>query len=325
MVVEEETPPPLPPRNPIWPWLLALLLAAAGIVAVIWALTHDSGPDTNDVPAVVGLSHQTAEARLRAAGFSTLLVREPSTDAEGVILRQAPEPGAALERGSTVGLVASAGRREVTVPKLTGLLAPAATRLVRTLGLDPNPTVVASDERAGLVLSQNPPADEKVARNTEVFFTVSRGPRLVTVPSVRGLAAAEAVAKLKAAGLVPVTREVPSAEQPGTVIAQEPPRDKKVRRGSTVRINVAAGQAPVAVPDVEGLTEARAVATLSGKGLVPVVVRVGSTEPAGTVIQQDPAAGTQAKPGTNVRIRVSQGGTGTTTIVSTVTTETTPP
>lgn len=71
-----------------------------------------------------------------------------------------------------------------------------------------------------------------------------------------------------------------------------------------------AADEPVTVPDVDdpGTTQAAATAAIEGVGLVVAVVTAySSTVPAGEVISQDPAAGSEVAPGSTVTITVSLG------------------
>jgi beta-lactam-binding protein with PASTA domain len=64
----------------------------------------------------------------------------------------------------------------------------------------------------------------------------------------------------------------------------------------------------VAVPDVVGQAEADAEATITGAGLVPAKTEAADdTVPVGSVISQDPAAGTMVASGSTVNIAVSTG------------------
>ncbi len=112
-----------------------------------------------------------------------------------------------------------------------------------------------------------------------------------------------------------------SAAPVGTVVAQDPPRQAKVRRGTHVRLNVSAGTGLVAVPTLRGLDQQKAIARLRAAGLKAQVVPVPSARPKGTVVAQDPPREAKVKPGTTVRINVSQGPgtTGTTTGTTTTT------
>ncbi len=86
------------------------------------------------------------------------------------------------------------------------------------------------------------------------------------------------------------------------------------------------------VPDVVGLREAQARATLEDEGFSVDVVREQADEPEMTVVEQDPAAGSSVPTGSRVTITVSTGPQETQTETETVTeteteteTETAPP
>lgn len=65
--------------------------------------------------------------------------------------------------------------------------------------------------------------------------------------------------------------------------------------------------APVTVPDVVGLTQAAATASIEGVGLVVSVSTAYSAVPAGSVINQSPVAGSLVTAGSTVTINVSLG------------------
>ena len=60
------------------------------------------------------------------------------------------------------------------------------------------------------------------------------------------------------------------------------------------------------MPDVVGTTSSEATATLQAAGLKVNVVGVPSSEPSGTVVAQNPAAGQEAPAGSTVRLNVAQ-------------------
>src|SRR4051812_15803766 len=121
------------------------------------------------------------------------------------------------------------------------------------------------------------------------------------MPDVVGLAAADAVRALRARKLTATLQQVPSQEPPGTVLEQSPQAGKHAAPGTKVVLKVAKGAAAVTVPDVTGQPQQQAVATLKQAGLAPHVVTVPSSQPAGTVLAQRPAAGAKAAQGSAVR------------------------
>jgi len=129
------------------------------------------------------------------------------------------------------------------------------------------------------------------------------------VPQVNGLPVAQAEAQVKQAGLVPkVVTQTSNTISKGDVINTNPPNGNKVPAGSTVTLYVSGGPAKIAVPDVVGLSQTTAENKLS-QFTVKTQTDAASSKPAGTVVRQDPAAGTQLLPGSTVVLYVSGGGT----------------
>jgi 1A family penicillin-binding protein len=75
----------------------------------------------------------------------------------------------------------------------------------------------------------------------------------------------------------------------------------------TIRCSEPSGPQWVTVPSVFGMVEQQAIATLESWGLVVEVQRVDSLNPAGTVLSQDPPAGTTLLQGNTVTITVASG------------------
>ena len=80
---------------------------------------------------------------------------------------------------------------------------------------------------------ESPSGGDTVARGTAVPITVSNGPPVVTIPSVKGMSVADAAAALQAAGLtVSGTQGSPLGKVQGT----NPAAGTVVRRGTAVVI-----------------------------------------------------------------------------------------
>ena len=77
--------------------------------------------------------------------------------------------------------------------------------------------------------------------------------------------------------------------------------------GSAVNLVVSTGPAPVTVPNVVNLTQAAATTAITTAGLVvgTVTQQSSATVPAGSVISQNPAAGTSVAAGSAVNLVVS--------------------
>jgi hypothetical protein len=190
----------------------------------------------------------------------------------------------------------------------------------------------------GSVVAQDPPPASPAPPGTAVTLTLSAG---FPVPDVAGLPSGEAVARLRDAGMVPALAREPSAAVPaGLVLRQAPVAGARLGVGSEVVVVVSSGPsgpsvppsttsppttsttppttppsttppAPVgptqvAVPDVVGRPQAEAEQVLAGAGLVPRVTTspVAGVAP-GTVLRQDPPAGTEVGPAAIVTLVVA--------------------
>jgi beta-lactam-binding protein with PASTA domain len=241
-VVDEGPPPPVVRPYPWWLWLLVVLfLAAATLFGVLWLLErNDNG---KNVPVLTGLTAAEAADRASARGFTLTTVRVPNRGAPGRVVDQAPQAGADLEKGARVMVVVSAGRQQVTVPKLIGSTADAAEQLLTAQNLQANKKSVDSRKPKGTVVAQDPTDGTRVPQGSTVTLSVSSGQGQVKVPAVQGTSQADALTAITDAGLVPIVIQVPSQQPEGTVIAQDPPANQQVQAQSKVRINVSGGQA----------------------------------------------------------------------------------
>jgi eukaryotic-like serine/threonine-protein kinase len=169
----------------------------------------------------------------------------------------------------------------------------------------------SAEVEEGFVIRQDPAGGFRVDKDSTVTIFVSTGPPMTEVPDVVGDNVDDAIAALAGADLK-VNRQNVFSEQPvGTVIAQDPKGGQRVEVGTQVRINVSQGVRPTTVPPVVGDPFETAQSKLEAAGFKVRRLDVDSTEPAGTVVDQDPDANATASPGSTVTLRVSNGPTTT--------------
>jgi serine/threonine-protein kinase len=142
-----------------------------------------------------------------------------------------------------------------------------------------------------------------------VAYYLLAGGKTYPVPLVNNETVAAAESQLKAAHLDYTTVDQPSGSvAKGLVIRSNPPEGDNVAANTVVTLYVSTGAAPVTVPNVVGLPDNQAEAALQAKGLVAVIkTDPASTQPAGTVLIQNPPAGASEPPGSTVTITVSGG------------------
>jgi beta-lactam-binding protein with PASTA domain len=168
-----------------------------------------------------------------------------------------------------------------------------------------------SPREAETVLQQFPGPGERVPVGTRVSLVVAE-PEMIVVPRVLDRRLEEAREVLENARLLvgELESRVGDAE-PGTVVGQNPGPGERVATGSRIDLRVAV--APTLqmsrVPDVTGLSLAKAFRVLEGRQLVPEVAGNGESDlETARVVEQDPAGGTMAVSGDVVRIVVSEAG-----------------
>jgi serine/threonine-protein kinase len=200
------------------------------------------------------------------------------------------------------------------VPDVRGLgIASASERLAGAgleLGLTDSlqhPTVAA-----GLVLGQSPLPGQVARPETPVRVTVSTGPQMRAVPDVLRLDEARARVVLETSGFVVNVVSTQAEEARGSVVQISPGPGSVVALPAEIRLVVSAGPPVVPMPLVLGLEQAEAESVLDSLGLVVAdveeVFRFGRDQ--GIVVEQEPAADTELRRGSGVRLKVGRRGAG---------------
>jgi beta-lactam-binding protein with PASTA domain len=135
----------------------------------------------------------------------------------------------------------------------------------------------------------------------------------VLVPNVVGLTSNAAGTAITGAalGLGTVTTASSATVASGSIISETPAAGTMVAPNSDVSVVVSSGPAPVSVPNVVGMTQASATASLTGVGLVvgTVTTAISATVTSGSVISENPASGSMVGPGSAVNLTISSGPT----------------
>jgi eukaryotic-like serine/threonine-protein kinase len=204
------------------------------------ALVVSRGPEVVRVPSLTGEPLDAAEKRLRAAGLAPgAVTREFSAEVpRGAVIRTEPAAGAPRSPESAVALVVSRGA-PVPVPGVTGASVADATAELEGAGFEVriDTVQVHSPQPAGLVARQSAGPGTELAAGDTVTLTVSKGPRMASVPDVKGRSESEAREALKAAGFgVKVEKKFPYLGD--TVDSQSPSGGEQAPEGGTVTITL---------------------------------------------------------------------------------------
>jgi hypothetical protein len=128
----------------------------------------------------------------------------------------------------------------IRVPALTGLDRAQAQHRLRRSGLQGTFTSRYSDAAPGRVIAQRPAARARADSGNPVTVVLSAGPPPVRVPALIGTPAAAARARLAGLGLRAALVAVPApGAATGNVVAQRPGAGGRLRRGSTMSLQVA--------------------------------------------------------------------------------------
>jgi len=201
----------------------------------------------------------------------------------------------------------------VKVPNVVGLKVDEAKRILQARGLVPDVVPTPSDTvAAGLVIDQTPPRDTQLHKGDRVQLTVSTGKGTAVVPDLKGLTKEAAIKRLQDAGLMDgvITERASSEADKGKVIAQSIPKGTGVTRGTKVDFTIGKGPETAVVPNVSGLSETDARASLASAGFTNVTVLHSSDGACASmpdrVCQQSPPANSVAQKNAPVTITLGQ-------------------
>ena len=314
------TPPPAAPgyydlqdatvRRPVWPWLLALLLAVAVGVAfwIVYRQLAENSPVP--VPSVTGLTEPAARKKITNAGLTALAIFAPSKKAaSGKVFDQRPAEGERISPNSTVRIWISTGSGDIRVKSVVGMDQNAAIIALQGAGFKVFPKPANNDAKAGTVFKQDPlgNGNETAPRGSTVTIWVSKGPAPIPVPDVVGGLYNTVYYQLKGQGFkVAKQPDTTSGDPKGTVTAQNPVANTPEPPGTTITLSVSTGSQLVTVPDVQSFDAATAESTLTSQGFSYNAVPQDTTnsDENGIVIKQTPPGNKQASAGSTVTIYV---------------------
>ena len=266
------------------------------------------------VPKVIGMNVNSVQGALNDPSYHRLLslarqwpLRE-FDQPPGTVLAQTPSPGTKVNSPTLINVVVAAPPAPVIVPQLVGTNvrdAPAAlgdARYRKLLSLGRPIQQRESDAAPGAILEQTPPAGTKVNKPTVVYVAVAVPRQSVTVPKVVGMTQQEAETTLGGPAfrgwltlVVSGSREL--TLPPGTILEQSPPAGRTIYQPAKLVVAIARPLV-VTVPNLVGLVPRVAGDRLKDDGfrhLLRLTVageRTVTDRPPGTIVAQDPPAGT---------------------------------
>jgi beta-lactam-binding protein with PASTA domain/tRNA A-37 threonylcarbamoyl transferase component Bud32 len=165
------------------------------------------------------------------------------------------------------------------------------------------------EETKDTIIAQDPVANTEVDVGSTVVITLNEGPKTGTIPDgLVGQDVKDVEAALDDLKFTNVQRSKAKSEdpdtQPGEVISISPKGGSTVPLDSKITIRYATGKSEV--PNFEGLSRAAAIREAQDAGFgEPQFSERESSQPAGTVIGQDPNAGATVDRDTTIRLTLA--------------------
>ena len=185
--------------------------------------------EARQVPTVVGLRETDAVARASSVNVPVSRVTYVASDRPaGTVVRQEPEPGAALASAQGLHLVVSRGLADAPaeLPDLRGMALEDARRALQAIGIrqiDEVPSAISFD-RPFAVTDQRPAPGTSVVTSTPITLVYAlEGTRVVRVPDVVGEPMWRAQLQLRAAQLsIGPVQEVDDPTRPVGIVEVRP-------------------------------------------------------------------------------------------------------
>ena len=219
-----------------------------------------------EVPDVKGLTFEEAQAELYEKGLGIKNAGSSASEQyeAGQIISQTPDALTKAEEHTTIEVIVSSGKGEVSVPSVTGMDETTAYNTLSNAGFTPvKDYAYNGDVAQGNVIEQSPAAGSLGKSGDSVKIVISRGTEqegaaTVAVPSVLGLTEDAARAAIQNAGLTVgnITSGNSDTVASGQIISQSPAADAAVDPNTAVDFVVSTGaaQAPAAKTYAMGLT-----------------------------------------------------------------------
>ena len=225
--------------------ILASILLIAMIVIIAFPGIFKA--EKIEVPNVSNLELAEAIEKLEAEGF---IVGEQTKEnseeiEENFVIRTTPEAGKLRDEETEISIFISSGKETSVIADYKGRDIDLVKTLLQNQGLKEIKTVEKfSDQPIGIILEQTPEdGTELVPSETELIFTVSKGPDLQTVKDLTGFNEKALSDYENSSGFTIEIVETRNSDSipSGNVITQTPTGNTKVEPGSTIEVVISGG------------------------------------------------------------------------------------
>jgi len=294
-------------------------VAVIAIIVFMIALFGSGGSgDSNlvNVPTLVGKNYDM----LQISG--DFLLKSPNYEhndkyEKGQIIRQNPEPGMQVGKGTEIHIWVSLGP-EPQVKIMENLVNQERTTAENYL--DGQGVLFLCNEeyseevREGYVIRTEPEAGKELADGQTVMLYISIGPEIKhrDMPNVVGqsLETAKTILDNQKLNLdIKLVEEISNTVEENDIIRTEPQTGEELKTGDTVTLYVSTGPKKAKVPELAGEDISTALKMLNAAGFSNITYEeyVESEEPKDTVVEQSVASGEEVPVTTMIVLKLSEG------------------
>ena len=251
-----------------------------------------------EVPDLTGMTRDEAEYAINDTGFKLGAISEKTSNSpQGMVIGQLPSANSMAIPGTAIDITTSK-IVSVEMPNLVGLDIDSAREVIDNNQLEMGKiTELSSKSSPGIVLKQSIETGTTALVGTPVDLVIAARDT-VEVPGLIGEKLDMAKYLIRSTELVPgnIVKQA-STEKADTVLEQDPPAGTAVLKGESVDLVISIIEA-LKVPDVTGkhINEARTILE-NDEFRIGRVIKRTSTLSTGTVLNQEPKAGTEVNAG----------------------------
>ncbi|WP_030421097.1 Stk1 family PASTA domain-containing Ser/Thr kinase [Streptomyces sp. SCSIO 75703] len=208
------------------------------------SLVVSTGAPKVAVDNVIDKNVDEATRRLEEKGFKVETKQTESSQTEGTVLSQDPDPGTELEKGSTVTLEVAKPVAKSTVPDVLGRTCEEAKAQLQGSNLKGTCSEEETGDanQVGRVIRTTPERNQQVDPGSEVQIVVGKAAEKAKVPEVRGSTVAQARQKLQESGFTNV--QAPGAQNDNALVVgldPEPGTEVDDPGGTQITLQTAGG------------------------------------------------------------------------------------
>lgn len=302
----------------IRPHLVTIIIAAFMVVFLFLFIFYSykyynstAGHNMVSVPPLENIPAENAKEILALFDLNLIVKDEiyNSEIPEGFIIEQTPEPGKNVPADSDIEVVTSRGQKitYILTPNLVGLSLEEASKILEDFGLV---MVNISKEYSSafeenLIIDQKPKFNEEIEPGGSVNIIVSKGEETIFIPNIIGLDFISASDYLKSLGLIVISSKAPLTDiinEPGIVMEVIPSPGTEVGVNSVVKLVISTNEPLVLIPDLIQFDLGQAKNILDQKGINYEISYINTdySVQEGTVLGQNPEAGTYISPGSSI-------------------------